>query len=477
MKIPASVLTQVVKQSRAGNAKPVDLIAKLRASLFKEQLTLIDDVSHHRRTACCGRRAGKTQAVIRDLLLTASNKARSIVVYFSTTLASARKMVWDGPDGIPALISDMGLDALCEVNETDHRVTFSNGSVLWVSGCETLPDARRWKGMRYDLAILDECQDWPEEILAYMVNQALGPALMDRRGQMLLTGTPGPLLDGLFYNASEGKLPGWGHHHWTCFENPHIKDPQEYINNECQTRGLTLDDPIIQREFFGRWVRDVNTLLFHYVPGRNDYTTLPTAPEWRYVVGMDVGVRDLSTFVVCAFRQFDPTVYIIESFGMNGSDVTAFCEMAKAFRDKHPTALFFMDQGALGKGYALELTNRHGIVAHPATKTEKAGGIRLMNDAMRLGHIKAGPAAKPLCDQWLRLQMDLKTQIEKPSQACDYADAALYGWRACWSYLAKPEPKPDELSDRVQAALSGRQPQVDKDLLREREAMLYREAL
>lgn len=470
-----------LRQVQTANAKPPDLIAKLRGSLFKEQLALIDDLAHPRRTACCGRRAGKTQSVIRDLLLTCAARDRSIVVYFSTTLASARKMVWDGPDGIPALISDMGLDAICEVNETDHRVRFKNGSVLWVSGCETLPDARRWKGMRYDLAILDECQDWPEEILAYMVNQALGPALMDRRGQLILTGTPGPLLDGLFYNASEGKLPGWGHHHWTCFENPHIHNPQEFINGECQTRGLTLDDPIIQREFFGRWVRDVNTLLFHYQPGRNDYAVLPPAPEWRYVVGMDVGVRDLSTFVVCAFRQFDPTVYILEAFGMNGSAVTEFCLMAKSFQAKYGDAtIFVQDQGGLGKGYAVELGKYHNLFPRVAAKADKAGYIRLMNDQLRLERVKAGPGAKPLTDQWLRLQMDLKTQIEKPSQACDFADAALYAWRECWAFLAKPEPDMSanaQLAARVQSALEGRKPARDKEFEQERSEMLRREPL
>jgi hypothetical protein len=467
-----------MKRVKEADAKPPDLIARLKATLFDKQLAVFLD-GKHRRAVCCGRRAGKTQGITRSLLLACLTANKSIAVYFATTLASARKLVWDGPEGIPAIIQDLGLDAICEVNETDHRVKFSNGSVLWVSGCETLPDCRRWKGQRYDLAVLDECQDWPEEILQYMVHQALAPALMDRRGKLILTGTPGPLLDGLFYKVAEGQLPEWSTHHWTCFENPHIPKPQEFIDDECRSRGLTLEDPIIQREFFGRWVRDISSLLFHYQPGRNDYAALPAAQEWRYVVGMDVGVRDLSTFVVTAFRQYDPTVYVLEAHGMNGNDVTAFCEVAKSYRIKYPTCLYFMDQGGLGAGYALELRTRHGIVAYPAKKTDKAGYIRLCNDQYRLGFIKLGPATTALKDQLLRLQMDLRTQIEKPSQACDYCDAFLYAWRGCWAYLAKPEPdhSPDAmLQERVRQTLAQRGPRPDRELAAERAAMAFRPA-
>jgi hypothetical protein len=478
LNLETSYLSEFLRQTLNPPLAIPGLIARLKATMFDKQIAVFSDKTHPRRAVCCGRRAGKTQGVTRALLLCCSGKPKSIAVYFATTLASAKKLVWDGPEGIPAIIQDLGLDAICEVNETDHRVKFSNGSVLWVSGCETLPDCRRWKGQRYDLAVLDECQDWPEEILQYMVHQALAPALMDRRGEIILTGTPGPLLDGLFYQVSEGLLPAWGRHHWTCFENPHIPDPQEFIDDECRSRGLTLDDPIIQREFFGRWVRDVNTLLFHYQPGRNDYATLPPAAEWRYVLGMDVGVRDLSTFVVTAFRQYDPTVYILEAFGMNGNDVTAFCEVAKSYQAKYGMGtLFYMDQGGLGAGYAKELLNRHRINAYPAKKTDKAGYIRLMNDQFRLGLVKAGPACKALTDQWLRLQMDGRTQIEKPSQACDYADAALYGWRACWSFLARPEPDLSasaQLQARVQQALAQRGPQPDRVLAKEREEMTFR---
>jgi len=462
----APTWAELAREQLAATEGPIDHRARLRGTLFAEQLALLDDRAHPKRAACCSRRAGKTQGVIRGLLDKCLERPKSVAVYFATTLASARKLVWDCPDGIPTLIQDLGLDAICEVNETDHRVKFANGSVLWVSGAETLSDARRWKGLRYDLAVIDEAQDWPEEILDYMINQALSPALMDRRGELLVTGTPGPYLGGLFYEITNKLRPGWGVHGWTCLENPHIPDAGAYIAAEVASRGLSLDDPVVMREFRGLWVRDSNTLLIQYQPGRNDYAALPSASEWRYVLGMDVGVRDLTTYVVLGFRQYDATVYVVEVHGEKATaqtaPVTRMAEVVRGFQRKYGTGMrMVMDAGALGLGWKLELQNRLGLTIDAAKKADKAMAIRLMNDQLRLGLLKAAPGCGALTDQWLKVQIDPKTQIEKPSQPCDYLDAALYGWRECYAYLAAPAP--DDSAQGTQRAMVARVLQQRRD--------------
>jgi hypothetical protein len=430
--------------------------SRVKATLFKQQLDFIEDKAHPMRTACCSRRAGKTQGVVRGLLDGAMREPKGISVYFATTLSSARKLVWDSPDGIPALIHELGLKAVCEVNETEHRVKFENGHVLWVSGCETLPDARRWKGLRYNRAVPDEAQDWPEEILAYLVNEVLAPALMDRNGEIWMTGTPSPRLSGLFYDATNGILPGWGVHAWTCFDNPFLPKAREYLDLTMKTRGLTVSDPIIQREFFGRWLRDVQTQLYHYEPGRNDFTELPNAKSWSYVLGLDFGSRDLTTFVLHGYRPYDPCLYGITAYGepMAGkASVTRTLEIIGGFQSKFGFDIEIVgDTGALGLMIADEMRHRPpGVAIIPAKKTEKASAIRIMNDQFRLGLIKYSRDCEPLREQLLKLQIDLKTQIEKPSQACDFADAALYSFRHSYQYLA--EKAPDSTPAGMQKAL------------------------
>lgn len=430
------------------------LINLIEHSMFKEQLELVArDPLRPKRCACCGRRAGKTQAIIRKMFLTCMRRPRSVAVYFATTLASARKLVWDSPFGIPALIHDLGLSDECSINESDHRVTFKNGSVLWVAGCDTMQDARRWKGLYYDVAVLDECQDWPSDILAYMVNEALAYALMDRRGELLLTGTPSSYFAGLFYEVATGVRTGWHVQNWNCFANPHIDDPQGWIEAECRDRGLTLDDPIVQREFFGRWVRDTNSMLYSYQPGRNDYDALPQEMHWRYVLGIDCGIRDLTTYTIAAFRPFDRCVYFPVSYGEKATDETApitrMAAIVEAYQRRLGMGLQVVgDFGALAKGWQLELQNRFGLNLSASKKQDKPGFIRLMNDQFRLGLIKVGKDCVQLKHQFMTLQVDPKTQIEKPQDPCDYADSALYAWRKCWAYLARPLEDQSEKAQR-----------------------------
>jgi hypothetical protein len=189
----------------------------------------------------------------------------------------------------------------------------------------------------------------------------------------------------------------------------------------------------------------VQTLLYQYLPGRNDFAALPPATEWRHVLGMDVGVRDLATYTLASFRQYDPCVYYTEVRGEAATEATApvsrMAEVIHEFQRVYGQGIgLVMDAGALGLGYQLELLNRFKLNVQAAKKVEKAAAIRLMNDQMRLGNIKAGAGADELRKQWQKLQIDPKTQIEKPTQACDYADAALYAWRACYAFLAVPAP-------------------------------------
>jgi hypothetical protein len=55
------------------------------------------------------------------------------------------------------------------------------------------------------------------------------------------------------------------------FKNPHLDKPREWLDDELKLKGLPEDDPTVQRNYFGRWVRDEKAQLFQYLPGRNDF--------------------------------------------------------------------------------------------------------------------------------------------------------------------------------------------------------------
>ena len=83
------------------------------------------------------------------------------------------------------------------------------------------------------------------------------------------------------------------------------------------------------------------------------------------------------------------------------------------------------------------MRNRHHIPLEAADKPSKPTHIRFMNDAFRRGFIKVDAIeCKPLIAEWLRLQMDPKTQREKEGQQSDYSDAALYAWHKTFAYMS-----------------------------------------
>ena len=459
---------------------PADLPALLRATLFPQQLELIFG-KHQRRVACCSRRAGKTQGLIRGMLLRCLEQPKSVVCYFGHTIEAARKTVWDVPGTIPDIISDLGIGRVCDIK--GHSVKFRNGSVLWVAGCDTMADARLWKGFPFSFAIVDEAQDWEEEKLNYMVDVALMPSLMDRDGGSALCGVPSPRCEGLFYEVSNGIRRDWHARGWTSFDNPHVgkEKARAFIDRVMHDRALAETDPIIQREYFGRWVRDETTQLYHYMPGRNDFDALPTAPLWQHVLGIDYGSVDLTTFVVNSYRQYDPCVYTSYAYGeaMKGqAGITRAVEIITGLAKQYPGMQLVADSGALGLMISDELRKRHQLPIIAAKKQEKASFIRLLNDQLRLGLKKYGPATVQLKLQLGRIQIDPRTQIEKPSQACDFADADLYSWRHCYSYLAKPEPDHSpaaQLQERVKLTLARRRETAEDRSIREERAAMRME--
>ena len=53
----------------------------------------------------------------------------------------------------------------------------------------------------------------------YMINEVILPALMDYDGILVLSGTPSPLANGLFYENAHDTKGIWSSYHWTVMEN------------------------------------------------------------------------------------------------------------------------------------------------------------------------------------------------------------------------------------------------------------------
>ncbi len=134
----------------------------------------------HKRWAVvvCHRRWGKTVWAINHLIkraLTTGNAAR--YAYFAPYLKQAKSIAWDYLKHFSRPIPGIS------INETELRVDYPNGSRIRLLGADN-PDSQR--GVYLDGAVLDEYA----QMAPSLFTEILRPALSDRKGWCVWTGTP-----------------------------------------------------------------------------------------------------------------------------------------------------------------------------------------------------------------------------------------------------------------------------------------------
>ncbi len=337
------------------------LVAKpkfcLEDFLFKEQLALALDPAKF-ATAVCSVRAGKTVTCAADLLHTALTKPGTVGLYITLARSSAKRIIWPELHNLNRIYELEGVP-----NEQDLSFKFPNGSIIYCSGASDGTEIEKFRGLsNVALAYLDESQSFRAHIKE-LVEEILIKRLYDTNGRCRLIGTPGPIPSGYFYDASQS--PKWSHHAWTLHANPWIekksgKTVAELIQQDCERKGVTLEDASIQRECFGRWVLDVNSLLLTYNPELNHYEELPKG-NWTYILGIDLGVRDSDSLSLLAFSDTSPVTYLVEEIVTPNQLTDDLAKQIGSLSKRYPIGDMPTDAGGLGLKVVEDLKARYGL--------------------------------------------------------------------------------------------------------------------
>lgn len=177
----------------------------------------------------CHRRWGKTVWAINHLLmraLTTPNAAR--FAYFAPFLKQAKSIAWDYLKHFSRPIPGIS------VNETELRVDYPNGARIRLFGADN-PDANR--GVYLDGVVLDEYAQMQPSLFT----EILRPALSDRKGWAVFTGSPKG--KGLFYDLYEKASadPDWIAALFRASETG-ILDPEELAS----ARAMMSEDEYLQ---------------------------------------------------------------------------------------------------------------------------------------------------------------------------------------------------------------------------------------
>lgn len=438
---------------KVGPAAPIGPF-KLSSFLFDKQLKFVDDPRPF-KIAVCSRRAGKTVACAAHLIATALETPDSVCLYITLSRNNAKKLVWRELQKINNAYALGGTE-----DATELSMTFPNKAVIYCSGAKDASEIEKFRGLALKICYVDECQSF-RPYIEDLINDIIAPALMDYAGSLCLIGTPGPVPAGFFAEVS-GEVQdkrdvseSWSKHVWTFFDNPFItqksqKTHQQLLERELLRRKVSIEDPSIQREWFGKWVLDSDSLVLHYDPKINHFDDLPKLPnneKYNFVLGIDLGHDDADALAVLAWSEHTPNIYLVDEVVTTEQGITELSLQIQTMYSRYDISKSVVDTGGLGKKIAEELIRQKQMPLVAADKTRKMENLAFVDDALRQGRLKAKRDSKFAQDSYLLEKDRSKSRPDKikisDKYHSDIIDALLYAFRECpaWAY-EEPKLKP-----------------------------------
>lgn len=388
--------------------------------------------------AQCSRRAGKSNGLALKYFKALQDHPGSFCPYVALTRESARNIMW------PVLQEqDETFKVGFRFTESDLTMTHPNGARLQLFGADMKNFIRRLKGVKTPGAAIDEAQDFGAH-LESLVDDVLTPALTDYKDSWLaITGTPGPVPHGYFFDITEQRKFGFSLHKWTLLDNPYING-KDFVNEIKTKHGWDDANPTYLREYCNKWVLDKRALLIDYDPNKNHFDLLPHH-KWNYILGVDLGLRDSDALAVLGWSETCSDIYLVEEIITSDQDITALQHQIEDLMRRYDIQKIVMDTGGLGAKIAEEFTRRKHIPVQAADKKRKFENVTFLNDWLRLGKFKARKTSKFAKDA-NQLQIDWEKTtpdrlVVRDTFHSDIIDSVLYAFKESPAFTYRDPPK------------------------------------
>lgn len=429
-----AILAEVVaRKATSLVSRPIELNAN-----FPVQNAFINDPARY-ISAQCSRRAGKTNGLAYRFFKTMEKYPKSQCIYLGLTRDSAKGAMW------PVLNEVNDRYKLgCTFIESKLIMKHPNGAVLHIIGADMSNFIKRLKGRKFPGVAIDEAQDFGTH-LESLIDDVLNPSISDYvDGWIAVTGTPGPVPQGYFFEVTCNHKYGFSHHAWTLYQNPNMPDPQGFVSDLIKRKEWTMDTPTLKREWLNQWVLDVNALWVRYNDKINHYTQLPVEHKWNYIIGVDIGFKDADAIAVVAWAETSKETYLVEELITRKQGISDLVAQIDTLQKKYDAYKIVMDEGGLGKKIGEEIRRRFGCPLEPADKANKQDNIEFLNDDLRLGKFKAKSNSRFAQDSYMvQIDWDKSTPkriVLKSNFHSDIIDAVLYAFRESYAFTHKEAP-------------------------------------
>jgi phage terminase large subunit len=428
------------------------------SSAFPQQLAFIKDPAKL-KALWCTRRAAKSFTAGLYMVSEALANAGSNILFIGLTRASAKGIIWK--DILYRINKAYGLNAV--FNKSELTMTLQNGSIIAVTGVD-VEETQQLKllGKKYRLVCIDEASMYTINV-ADLIYSTLRPAMVDdstqgssiagedTRGTICMLGTASNFTRGLFYDVTTGKEPGWSLHTWSALDNPHVAvNFQKELDEIAQDRPLYMETPQFKQMYLNHWVVDEDKLVYKLNEHRNIYSQLPDklSPDgWSFVLGVDTGWEDDNAFVLCAYHQNDPHLYVVKTYNKPHMTFDQVVEKIQEFqRDPMMAPTKIIIDGANKQGVE-SMRVRSSIPFEFADKQGKVDFIEMLNGDLIQGKVLIHKDNRTLINEMMGLiwksdpKDSTKIQVPKkehPSLSNHLCDALLYAWRMGYHFHSSP---------------------------------------
>lgn len=415
---------------------------------FEKQNAVVNSTARF-IAAQCSRRAGKSNALALKFFKTMETHPKAQCIYLALTFDSAQSIMWPV---LQELNEKMGLG--CTFVDGKMVMTHPNGSTLRLYGADQKNFVKRLKGQKSPGIAIDEAQDFGTHLQS-LIDDILTPMMVDYPDSWLaVTGTPGPVPQGYFFDITKNKKFGYENHEWTILDNPYIQNAEEFIISLIATKEWEANNPTLLREWRNQWVLDVQALWIRYKSDVNNFGTLPNhIKDWNYILGIDVGFRDADALALLAYSDLDPCTYLVEEIVTEKQGLTPLVDQVQALRAEHNIVRIVIDQGGLGLKLAEEMRVRYGIPVEGAEKQRKQETVEYLNDSLRTGRFKAREKSRFAQDSYL-VQIDWEKStpdkiVIKKKPHSDIIDAVIYAFKISPAYMYQPAVKTPKLGSEA----------------------------
>ena len=407
---------------------------RLYKTLYSKQRDVALDVAENRKCIVCSRRAGKTELAARLLVLYCI-EPNTPVLYIHTKADNALSQCW------PLVIKAAQAIELqmAKVDKQSMRIDFTNGSSIKMTANHDKSSAQFLRGGKYKLVIIDEAQS--HRNMQELVDDFVSPMLLDYQNScLILQGTPPRVPHTYFEKAwKSGK---WKNYHWTARDNPFVQDVDAFIDQVCESRGITREDSLIKREYEGEFAYDTEAQVFGKA---RTYTTEPNMHVDYIVIGEDFGFADYNAVIGVAVDTVHEKAYVYFEWKQNMVGATEIIAATQSCYDLGMDIL--RRNGCSDAGHRIkifgdnsdgtllyEMRKRHNLPTYDAYKINKTEAIAKLAEWLAVGKYQV-PENGILVDEFQQIMYkrdddDLITgEIDDDLFHPDAAMALLYASR------------------------------------------------